>query len=120
MTENEEEVTKSLAHLPPEQVLFKWFNQHLEHSGSDRLVKNFRNNLKDGVCFAHLLHDLEPHIITDDMLKEVLAETDIGTRLESILQFANRLGCKKFVTPETIMKASILAPSHVIHIDLFS
>lgn len=103
---SEEEVSKTITHLPPEQVLFKWFNQHLEHAGSDRLVTNFDSDLTDGVCFAYLLHDLEPHIITKDSLNAALAEKDVKTRLEHLLSFADRLGCKKFVTVDTIMNGN--------------
>lgn len=56
---------KSLAHMPIDELLLRWFQMHLQMSSSvekasDRVVKNFTTDLVDGRRYSFLLHRLFP------------------------------------------------------------
>ena len=46
----EGEEMAALSALPPEDILLRWFNYHLEKGGSARRVTNFGDDLKVSVC----------------------------------------------------------------------
>lgn len=52
----EGEQLNDLLKLSPEDLLIRWFNYHLENSGSKRRVKNLSDDVKDGECYSILLN----------------------------------------------------------------
>eukprot|EP00331_Platyophrya_macrostoma_P023911 CAMPEP_0176443324 /NCGR_PEP_ID=MMETSP0127-20121128/22353_1 /TAXON_ID=938130 /ORGANISM="Platyophrya macrostoma, Strain WH" /LENGTH=546 /DNA_ID=CAMNT_0017828527 /DNA_START=26 /DNA_END=1666 /DNA_ORIENTATION=- len=55
----EGEKIEDFKHLPPEDILLRWFNYHLEKAAHDRRVKNYSDDLKDGVNYTVLLNQLD-------------------------------------------------------------
>ena len=47
-----------LAKLGGEEFLLRWMNYHLKRSGSNRVAKNFSEDVKDGHVYTHVLHSL--------------------------------------------------------------
>jgi len=45
--------------LPPEDILLRWINYHLEKAGHDRRVKNYSEDLKDGINYTVLMSQLD-------------------------------------------------------------
>eukprot|EP01088_Endostelium_zonatum_P014210 TRINITY_DN3015_c0_g1_i1.p1 TRINITY_DN3015_c0_g1~~TRINITY_DN3015_c0_g1_i1.p1 ORF type:complete len:829 (+),score=222.10 TRINITY_DN3015_c0_g1_i1:115-2601(+) len=89
--------------LPPEQLLFRWFNSHLARAGSDRIVNNWSSDLVDSENFITLLAQLAPESISEQEKARALKETDRLTRANYVLEFAERLGCGSFVSPKEIV-----------------
>jgi len=56
----DDEELSDLLKLPPDQILLRWFNYHLANAGSDRRVRNFGKDLKDGECYTLLLNQIAP------------------------------------------------------------
>eukprot|EP01095_Lingulamoeba_sp_RSL-Kostka_P007905 TRINITY_DN257_c1_g1_i1.p1 TRINITY_DN257_c1_g1~~TRINITY_DN257_c1_g1_i1.p1 ORF type:complete len:745 (-),score=330.47 TRINITY_DN257_c1_g1_i1:49-2253(-) len=93
-----------LGNVPPEQILLRWFNYHLKRFDDNfRIVGNFAADLSDAECYAVLLHQISPDKITEEDLELAFREKDFLKRAEIILEYADRLGCKKFVTPQDIV-----------------
>ncbi|KAJ3010493.1 hypothetical protein HKX48_007375 [Thoreauomyces humboldtii] len=85
--------------LPPEQILLRWFNYHLKKAGWDRKVTNFSNDVKNGENYTVLLNQLAP----DQCSRAPLKGQDLFERAEKILQNAEKLGCRKYLTPKTLV-----------------
>jgi regulator of replication initiation timing len=88
--------------LPPEQILLQWANIHLRNSGYNKAVMNFGGDLKDGEVLIRLLHQLAPNECSLDLLNI----TDPLERAKRILAIAEKLGCRKFITEEDIIKGN--------------
>lgn len=86
--------------LVPEEVLMRWFNFHLENARTDRRVTNFDRDIRDSVCYLYLLNQLEPSVCSTDALNERLDHT----RAERMLQEAQKIGCRKFLLPDDVVK----------------
>lgn len=86
--------------MPPEQLLMRWVNYHLEHAGSPRKISNFSEDVADSEVYATLLHQISPGSLDPET---VLAEADLLGRAEGILVAADKLGCRRFVTPQDIV-----------------
>ena len=81
-----------------EQVLMRWFNNHLEAAGSDRRVANFGKDLQDSEAYSTLLHQLSP-----DKCDEV-QETDPNDRAAHVIENAKKMGVPATITPKDINK----------------
>ena len=109
----------ALRKMPAEQVLLRWINYHLAESGTSRRrvfsdfgkghpnhvqyrVSNFQKDLIDGECYLILLHQLKPHICTLDGL----SKTDTRSRAEAVLQNADHLNCKKYITVRSLLSGN--------------
>jgi hypothetical protein len=88
--------------LPAEEILLKWFNYHLAKSGANRKVSNFSNDLQDGFALTYLLHSLDASTCPLTPLQA----PDNFSRAEQILKYADQLGCRKFVSPNDIVKGN--------------
>lgn len=94
-----DETLEQFLRLPPEQILLRWFNFHLAAAGSKRRVTNFSGDVKDGEAYARLLHQLAPEkcslapLQTDDLLE----------RAELVLDNADKLGARKYLTPNAMV-----------------
>lgn len=93
---------EELIGLPPDKVLLKWMNFHLKKAGYEKQVSNFSSDLKDGEAYAHLLNALAPELGTTSMLES----KDPNERANLILEQAEKLNCKRYVTPKDIVEGS--------------
>ncbi|XP_042061510.1 fimbrin-5-like [Salvia splendens] len=93
---------EELMGLAPEKVLLKWMNFHLKRAGFEKQVTNFSSDLKDGEAYAHLLNALAPELGTNSTLET----TDPTERAKLIIEQAEKLDCKRYVTPKDIVEGS--------------
>ncbi|KAL9244002.1 hypothetical protein vseg_017825 [Gypsophila vaccaria] len=91
-----------LMSLPPEKVLLKWMNFQLKKSGYEKEVTNFSTDLKDGEAYAHLLNVLAPEHSTTSTLDT----KDPTQRAKLIIDQAEKLDCKRYISPKDIVDGS--------------
>ncbi|KAM4818591.1 plastin-3 isoform 2-T8 [Thomomys bottae] len=104
------ETLEELMKLSPEELLLRWANFHLEKSGWQK-INNFSADIKDSKAYFHLLNQIapkgqkegEPRI---DINMSGFNETDDLKRAESMLQQADKLGCRQFVTPADVVSGN--------------
>jgi len=94
------ETIEDLLALPIEQILLRWFNYHLKNAGWGRRVNNFTGDIKDGENYTVLLAQIAPKHCNRDPLNE----SDLTKRAERVLDNAEKLECRKFVTAKDIVK----------------
>ncbi|NWX83521.1 PLSL protein, partial [Nothoprocta pentlandii] len=106
----EGESLEDLMKLSPEELLLRWANYHLENAGCNK-VNNFSTDIKDSRAYYHLLNQVAPKgdeegipAITIDM--SGLREKDDVQRAERMLQQAERLGCRQFVTATDVVRGN--------------
>lgn len=118
--------------LAPEKILLKWMNFHLKKAGYEKQVTNFSSDIKvrinlvlllhfllssmfaiiqlsnfffffeDGEAYAYLLNALAPEHST-----HVTLETkDPSERAKKVLEQAEKLDCKRYLSPEDIVEGS--------------
>ncbi|EXJ76251.1 fimbrin [Cladophialophora psammophila CBS 110553] len=95
----EDETLDQFLRLPPEQILLRWFNYHLKNANWPRRVTNFSGDVKDGENYTVLLNQLKPDICSRAPLKT----RDLLQRAEEVLQNAERIDCRKFLTPTALV-----------------
>ncbi|KAF2581708.1 hypothetical protein F2Q70_00007962 [Brassica cretica] len=88
--------------LSPEKVLLKWLNFHLKKGGYKKTVGNFSSDLKDAKAYAFLLNVLAPEHCDPATLN---AEDDLE-RANMVLEHAERMNCKRYLTAEEIVEGS--------------
>jgi len=91
-----------LLKLPPEQILLRWFNYHLKKANWPRRVGNFSGDIKDSENYTVLLNQIAPNSCS----RGPLNEPDQTKRAEQVLQNADKIDCRKFVTPKDIVKGN--------------
>ncbi|CAG7726586.1 unnamed protein product [Allacma fusca] len=96
------EKIEDLLRLPPEAILLRWVNYHLDRAGVNRRCTNFSGDITDSEVYSHLLYQIAPK--EAGVTKEALMERDLHSRAEYMLQQAEKLGCRSFVTPDDIVK----------------
>ncbi|KAK3208144.1 hypothetical protein GRF29_96g1511609 [Pseudopithomyces chartarum] len=96
---DEDETLEQFLRLPPEQILLRWFNYHLKNAKWNRKVTNFSTDVKDGENYTVLLNQLKPEICS----RAPLQTSDLHQRAEQVLQNADALGCRKFLTPTSLV-----------------
>lgn len=95
----DDETLEQFLRLPPEQILLRWFNYHLKNAGWNRRVANFSGDVKDGENYTVLLSQLSPENCT----RAPLQTRDLLARAEQVLQNADKLNCRKFLTPKSLV-----------------
>ncbi|KAI8886717.1 hypothetical protein K501DRAFT_292642 [Backusella circina FSU 941] len=85
--------------LPPDQILLRWFNYHLKAAGWERRVKNFSKDVADGENYTVLLNQLKP----ESCSRAPLQERDLLRRAEMILDNADKINCRKYLTPTALV-----------------
>ncbi|PSR85277.1 Fimbrin-1 like [Actinidia chinensis var. chinensis] len=93
---------EELMGLAPEKVLLKWMNFHLKKAGYKKTVTNFSSDLKDGEAYAYLLNVLSP----EHCSPATLDAKDPSERANLVLEHAERMGCKRYLTPKDIVEGS--------------
>ncbi|KAH8915379.1 hypothetical protein BT69DRAFT_1230173 [Atractiella rhizophila] len=85
--------------LPPDQILLRWFNYHLKAANWPRRVSNFSKDVADAENYTVLLNQLKPA----ECSRGPLQERDLHQRAELVLQNAYRIGCRKYLTPSSMV-----------------
>jgi len=98
----EGETIEDLLRLTPDQILLRWFNYHLKAAGWHRRVNNFSRDVSDGENYTVLLNQLKP----DECSRAPLQTRDIRQRAEQVLQNADRIGCRKYLTPASMVSGN--------------
>jgi len=98
----EGETIEDLLKLPIDQILLRWFNYHLKNAGHNKRVKNFTSDIKDSENYTILLAQIAPQHCN----RNALQEKDLTKRAELVLQNADKLDCRKFVTAKDICKGN--------------
>uniref|UniRef100_A0A2N9GZU7 Calponin-homology (CH) domain-containing protein n=1 Tax=Fagus sylvatica TaxID=28930 RepID=A0A2N9GZU7_FAGSY len=93
---------EELMSLPPDKVLLKWMNFHLQKAGYKKPVTNFSSDLKNGEAYAYLLNVLAP----EHCNPSTLDTKDPQERAKLILDHAERMECKRYLTPNDIVDGS--------------
>ncbi|KAM6388956.1 plastin-1 isoform 1-T3 [Pluvialis apricaria] len=104
---NEGEELDQLMKLSPEELLLRWVNYHLANAGWQK-ISNFSQDIKDSRAYYHLLNQIAPK---GDDLDELPIKIDFSgfhdkndlRRAEYMLQQADKLGCRQFVTPADVV-----------------
>ncbi|KFV88543.1 Plastin-1, partial [Struthio camelus australis] len=104
---NEGEELEQLLKLSPEELLLRWVNYHLTNAGWQK-INNFSQDIKDSRAYYHLLNQIAPK---GDNFEEVPIKIDFSgfhekndlKRAECMLQQAEKLGCRQFVTPADVV-----------------
>ncbi|PWN44966.1 hypothetical protein IE81DRAFT_320555 [Ceraceosorus guamensis] len=85
--------------LPPDQILLRWFNYHLKAANWHRRVGNFSKDVSDGENYTVLLSQLKPDVCD----RAPLQQKDLLQRAELVLQRADAIGCRKYLTPGSMV-----------------
>jgi len=88
--------------LGPEKLLLRWVNYHLARAGYGKPISNFGKDIKDSKAYLHLLSQIQPDELDPRLHPNANATSDID-RAGKMLQMADRLGCRAFVTPRDIV-----------------
>jgi plastin-3 len=101
--ENKEDLLK----LSKEALLLRWFNYHLSRSGySGKEIKNFSGDIKDSVAYVYLLHQISPKNVSPPITLNALNENDNLRRADKMLQDAERLNVKEFITSKDVIEGN--------------
>lgn len=92
---------EDLMKLSPEAILLRWVNYQLERAGTNRRCNNFTSDINDSEVYSYLLNQIAP--ADAGVTLEALRENNTLARAEVMLQQANKLGCRSFVTPEDVV-----------------
>ena len=95
----DDETLEQFLRLPPEQILLRWFNYHLKNAKWERRVTNFSHDVKDGENYTILLNQLSP----ENCSRGPLQTRDLLQRAEQVLQNSEKLDCRKFLTPTSLV-----------------
>ncbi|KAI9842580.1 MAG: Fimbrin, actin-bundling protein [Thelocarpon superellum] len=95
----DDETLEQFLRLPPEQILLRWVNYHLKAARWERRVANFSGDVKDGENYTVLLNQLAPTVCS----RAPLQTRDLLQRAEQVLDNADKLDCRKFLTPTSLV-----------------
>ncbi|KAJ0965158.1 hypothetical protein J5N97_026296 [Dioscorea zingiberensis] len=93
---------EELLSLAPEKMLLKWMNHHLKKAGYKKTITNFSSDVKDGEAYAYLLNVLAPEHCTP----ATLDTKDPSERAKMVLEHAEKMDCKRYLTPKDIVDGS--------------
>ncbi|KAL7113665.1 hypothetical protein ACP275_04G074400 [Erythranthe tilingii] len=90
---------EELMSLPPDKILLRWMNFQLRKGGYVKTVTNFSSDIKDAEAYAHLLNVLAP----EHSNPSTLTVKDLFERAKLVLEHADRMGCKRYLTAKDII-----------------
>uniref|UniRef100_A0A1D1YW34 Fimbrin-like protein 2 n=1 Tax=Anthurium amnicola TaxID=1678845 RepID=A0A1D1YW34_9ARAE len=106
---------EELMSLAPEKVLLRWMNFHLQKAGYKKPINNFSSDVKDGEAYAYLLNVLAP----EHCSPTTLDTKEPAERAKLILEHAERMNCKRYLTPKDIVEGSpnlnLAFVAHIFH-----
>ncbi|KAJ4798470.1 fimbrin 1 [Rhynchospora pubera] len=94
---------EELMSLSPEKILLRWMNFQLKKGGLARQVTNFSSDIKDSEAYACLLSVLAPECRSKPHPMDV---KDLLERARLVLEHADRMGCKRYLSPKDIVDGS--------------
>jgi hypothetical protein len=96
------ESLKDLLKLSSEQLLVRWVNYHLARAGSSRCIANFgQRDIGDAEVYLELLGQICPRSVDRSQL-EAAVGMDPADRASAVLDIADQIGCRRFVTAKDI------------------
>jgi len=96
------EQLESLMKMSPEAILLRWVNHQLERAGAPNRINNFTQDVKNSEAYTYLLHQIASP--DSGVNKDALLEGDFLTRAEMMLQQADKLGCRSFISPNDVVE----------------
>ncbi|CAL0302821.1 unnamed protein product [Lupinus luteus] len=93
---------EELMSLSPEKILLRWMNFHLKKTGYKKIVTNFSSDVKGAEAYAHLLNVLAPEFTNPP----TLAVKNPFERAKLVLEHADKMGCKRYLTARDIVEGS--------------
>ncbi|KAK7373524.1 hypothetical protein VNO80_06937 [Phaseolus coccineus] len=99
---NDSEDMEELMSLAPEKILLRWMNFHLKKSDYKKIVTNFSSDVRDAEAYAHLLSVLAPEYTNPS----TLAVKNPYERAKLVLEHADKMGCKRYITARDIVEGS--------------
>ncbi|OVA06582.1 Calponin homology domain [Macleaya cordata] len=106
---------EDLISLSPEKILLRWMNFQLSKSGFKKQITNFSSDVKDGEAYAHLLNVLAPEHCNPSKVDT----KDPTERAKMVLEHAERMNCKRYITPKDIVEGStnlnLAFVAHIFH-----
>uniref|UniRef100_A0A0D6R0Z3 Calponin-homology (CH) domain-containing protein n=1 Tax=Araucaria cunninghamii TaxID=56994 RepID=A0A0D6R0Z3_ARACU len=106
---------EELMSLAPEKVLLRWMNFHLRKTEFKKVVSNFSSDLKDGEAYVYLLNALAPECCNLSPLES----KDLMERAKLILLQAEKINCRRYLTPKDIVEGSpnlnLAFVAHIFH-----
>ncbi|XP_042676668.1 plastin-1 [Centrocercus urophasianus] len=104
---NEGEELDQLMKLSPEELLLRWVNYHLTNAGWQK-ISNFSQDIRDSRAYYHLLNQIAPKGGDADEMHVKIDFSGFNDkndlrRAEYMLQQADKLGCRQFVTPADVV-----------------
>jgi plastin-1 len=99
---DETEEFEELWSMPAEKILLRWMNFHLRKAGHKKTVSNFTTDVRDGSAYALLLHQLAP----EHCSLSPLQIDDLLERAKAVLAQADRINCRKYLTPKDLVEGS--------------
>ncbi|XP_068960782.1 plastin-1 [Petaurus breviceps papuanus] len=107
---SEGEELEELMRLSPEELLLRWVNFHLTNAGWQK-ISNFSQDIKDSRAYFYLLSQIAPKgnmdeepSVTIDLAG--LNEKNDLKRADLMLQEADKLGCRQFVSPADVVSGN--------------
>ncbi|XP_028126206.1 fimbrin-2-like [Camellia sinensis] len=88
--------------LPPDKILLRWMNFQLKKAAYKKTVTNFSSDIKDAEAYAHLLNVLAP----EHSNTSTLAAKDPLERAKLVLEHADKMGCRRYLTARDIVEGS--------------
>lgn len=95
----QDETLEEFLKLPPDVILLRWFNFHLKAAGWERRVSNFSKDVADAENYTVLLNQIKP----ESCSRAPLQEPDVLKRAEMVLQNAETIGCRKYLTAKAMV-----------------
>ncbi|KAI8523334.1 hypothetical protein RHMOL_Rhmol13G0065300 [Rhododendron molle] len=93
---------EELMSLAPEKILLRWMNFQLKKAEYPKTITNFSSDIKDAEAYAHLLKILAP----EHNNPSTLTVKDTLERAKLVLEHADKMGCKRYLTARDIVEGS--------------
>ncbi|XP_078483473.1 plastin-3-like [Ciona intestinalis] len=114
----EGETLDDLRAMSPEDLLLRWMNYHLQQSDKykeatgGKVITNFSGDIKDSIAYTCLLERIQPideetqqYELSPPICAKIEAKSNTA-RAESMLEDAERMDCREFVTAKDITKGN--------------
>ncbi|CAN7089556.1 unnamed protein product [Brassica rapa subsp. narinosa] len=93
---------EELMSLPPDKILLRWMNFQLRKTEYKKTVTNFSSDVKDAEAYTNLLNVLAP----EHKSPSKLAAKNPFERAKNVLEHADRMGCRRYLTAKDIVEGS--------------
>eukprot|EP00908_Phaeocystis_cordata_P003209 Transcript_13501.p1 GENE.Transcript_13501~~Transcript_13501.p1 ORF type:complete len:700 (-),score=271.86 Transcript_13501:500-2500(-) len=97
------ETLEAFLKLPPEKILLRWFNHHLEEASSAKRISNFGKDLADSEAYAVLLQQIDP---AKQCNTRILQTSELLQRAAYVADNGARVGAEFKIAPDDIVKAN--------------